>query len=85
MGSAYFELYLVFLFSLPHELGALLLHYSVAVLYNILPDDYYQHHLLLIDGIYLHVKDKVYPGDVRQSERLWRCLLFGPFHVKSYT
>ena len=40
-------------FPLAHELGAWLLHYSVAVLYKILPEEYYQHHLLLVKGIYL--------------------------------
>lgn len=89
--DAYLELCLTtFMFHLfhlssAHELGAWLLHYSIAVLYQILPDDYYQHHLLLVDGIYLLLKDEVYPGDVKQSERLLRhyCFLFGAFYGKN--
>lgn len=39
-----------------HELRAWLLHYSPVVLHGILLVDYYQHHLLLVEGIYLLLK-----------------------------
>ena len=42
-----------------HELRAWLLHYSPVVLYGILPDDYYQHHLLLVESIYLLLQEAI--------------------------
>ena len=61
-----------------HELRAWLLHYSPIVLYEFLPDDYYQHHLLLVEGIYLLLKDIVTTDDTAQSARLLNhyCYLF---------
>ena len=63
-----------------HELQAWLLHYSPAVLYNILPEEYYQHHLLLVEGIYLLVKGiyTVTKNDVEQSSKVLNhyCILF---------
>ena len=39
-------------------------------MHGILPDDYYQHHLLLVEGIYLLLKDVVEECDILQSSRL---------------
>ena len=38
----------------------------------ILPTEFYQHHLLLIEGIYLLLKDNVTKSDIAQSTRLLR-------------
>lgn len=65
-------------FSIAHELRAWLLHYSAAVLYGILHDIYYQHHLLLVEGIYLLLKERVTTDDVKSSSLLLKhyCFLF---------
>ena len=41
-----------FVTSPAHELRAWLLHYSPVVLRGILLEEYYQHHLLLVEGVY---------------------------------
>lgn len=53
-----------------HELGTWLLHYSpaVLVLYNILPMEYYQHHLLLVERIHLLLKDSLTECDVKPAK-----------------
>ena len=62
-----------------HELRAWLLHYSPLVLLKILQDDYYQHHLLLVEGV---LKDTVRQADVIQSSRLLNqyCFMFSPLY-----
>ena len=35
-------------------------------------DTYYQHHLLLVEGVYLLLKDVVKEKDIEQSSRLLR-------------
>ena len=61
-----------------HELRAWLLHYSPIVLHGILFSDYYQHHLLLIEGVYLLLKQVVSQEDIEQSSRLLKhyCFMF---------
>lgn len=68
-----------------HELRAWLLHYSPVVLYGILPHDYYQHHLLLIEGVYLLLKDTILAVEIKQSSRLLchYCFMFGALYGKS--
>lgn len=65
-----------------HELRAWLLHFSPVVLHGILPEDYYQHHLLLIESIYLLLKDAVLDRDIEQSFKLLMhyCLLFSTLY-----
>lgn len=65
-----------------HELQAWLLHYSPAVLHHILPEEYYQHYLLLVEGVYLLLKDTVKEGDIKQSSRLLKhyCILFPSYY-----
>ena len=65
-----------------HELEAWLLHYSAAVLYHILLEEYYQHHLLLVEGVYLLLKDSVNVTDIIQSSRLLQhyCILFPSYY-----
>ena len=50
-----------------HELKVWLLHYSPVILNRYLREDYYQHHLLLVEGIYLLLKDEVTNEDILQS------------------
>lgn len=59
-----------------HELRAWLLHYSPAVLYQILPQAFYQHHLLLVEAIYLLLQDKVLESDIEQSFQLLKHYVF---------
>lgn len=65
-----------------HELRAWLLHYSPIVLYEILPDTFYQHYLLFVEGIFLLLKDSVCEADVRKSELLLNhfCFLFSSYY-----
>ena len=51
-----------------HELRAWLLHYSPVVLYKILPNAFYQHYLLLVEGVYLLLKDSIRELDIQRSE-----------------
>jgi hypothetical protein len=69
-----------------HELEAWLLHYSPAVLCGILPEDYYQHHLLLVEGVFLLMKDEVREVDVKQSSRILNhyCILFAAYYADRY-
>lgn len=59
-----------------HELRAWLFHYSPAVLYQILPEIYYQHHLLLVEGTFLLLQDSVYESDIKKSSRLLQHYVF---------
>lgn len=68
-----------------HELRAWLLHYSVVVLQGILHEEYYQHHLLLVEGIFLLLNDVVTESDIVQSSQLLKhyCYLI-PFLYGNY-
>jgi hypothetical protein len=76
---------------LAHELRAWLIHYSPVVLFGILPEEYYQHHLLLSESIFLLSKDIVKEEDIAQSSKLlmhYCCLvsiLYGELASYSYT
>ena len=65
-----------------HELQAWLLHYSPVVLHGVLPESYYNHHILLVEGVYLLLKDIESEEDIDQSSRLLRhyCFLFAPLY-----
>lgn len=65
-----------------HELRAWLLHYSPVVLHGVLPESYYNHHILLVEGVYLLLKDIESEEDIDQSSRLLRhyCFLFAPLY-----
>ena len=55
-----------------------------SMLVNYLDADYYQHHLLLVEAVYLLLKETISEGDVAQSERLLQhyCFLWGPLYGK---
>lgn len=67
-----------------HELRAWLLHYSPVVLVGYLEDDYYQHHLLLVEAVYLLLKDMVTDRDIIHSEQLFKhyVYLMSPLYGK---
>jgi len=55
------------------------------VLNGILPEDYYQHHLLLVEGVYLLLQDVVEEKHVTQSSQLFKhyCYLFPYLYGKN--
>ena len=61
-----------------------LLHYSPVVLHGILPDAYYEHHLLLVEGTFLLLKDCVSDQDLQYSFSLFKhyCYLFPSYYGK---
>ena len=65
-----------------HELRAWLLHYSPVVLYGILPDDYYQHHLLLVESIYLLLQEEIPEKEIDHVAKLLNhyCFMFGALY-----
>ena len=68
--------------NLAHELRAWILHHSVAVLHGILPNTYYQHHLLLVEAIFLLLQEQITRKEVRHSLELLKhyCFLFGTLY-----
>ncbi len=52
-----------------HEVRAWVFHYSPLVLHGLLPDIYYQHHLLLVEGVFLLLQDVV-RSEITHSTRL---------------
>ena len=76
-------MYIYIVIFIAHELRAWFIHHSPPVLHNILPNDCYQHYLLLVEGIYL-LKSEVTETDLHQSLRLLQhcCFLFASFYGK---
>ena len=73
----------MFKFILAHESRAWLLHYSPLVLKDVIPEQYFQHHLLLVESIYLLLKDDIVTkDDIVQSSKLLKkyCFLFSSFY-----
>ncbi len=70
-----------------HELRAWLLHYSPIVLYKILDNEYYQHHLLLVESVYLLLQQSVRKEAVDKCQQLLNhyCFVFGPLYGNWYT
>ena len=68
-----------------HELRAWLLHYSPVVLYGILPDDYYQHHLLLVESIYLLLQEEILDEEIDHIVKLLNhyCFMFAALYGES--
>lgn len=62
------------------------LGYSPAVLRGILPEDYFQHHLLLVEAVYLLLQDELEERDIDQSVKLLKhyCFMFTPLYGKHY-
>lgn len=71
-----------FLLCVAHELRAWLLHYSTAVLHSMLPEDYYQHHLLLVEASYLLLQRRISESEIQKSFELLNhyCFLFAALY-----
>lgn len=52
------------------ELRPFLLFYGAPTLYGILSEDYFQHYLLLVNAIYLLLKDSIIESDLSEAENL---------------
>ena len=52
------------------EYRAWLLFYSVPVMLDILPQDYLVHYMLLVEAIYLLLKNTIYPAELSKAELL---------------
>ena len=57
------------------------------VLFGFLEDMYYQHHLLLVEAIYLLLQNTIESVDVEQSEKLLQhyCFMFAPLYGNGYS
>lgn len=81
-NTAHFHLCSARIFHPAYELRSWLLYYSPVVLHGILDDVYYQHHLILVQAIYLLLKDVVTEADQLQSMQLlqYYCYLFSSLY-----
>ena len=52
------------------ELRTFLLFYSIPCLYGILPEQYFQHYILLVEAIYLLLQDSISPNDIIKASAL---------------
>ena len=66
------------------ELRTFLLFYSVPCLYGLLPEEYFQHFLLLIESVYLLLQDSISLNDLNKATKMLKhfCIkvtsLYGP-------
>ena len=51
-----------------HELRTWLLYYSLPVLKDILPANYFNHHIALVSGLYCLLKDSVQSNDLLEAK-----------------
>ena len=49
-------MHIIMYFFIAHELNTWLLHYSPVILSEYLREEYYQHHLLLVEGIFFIIE-----------------------------
>ena len=56
------------------------------VICGIIHEDYYQYHLLLVEAIYLLLRNSITTADISQSSELQNkyCFLFSPLYGKIY-
>ena len=52
------------------ELRAFLLYYSLPCLWGLLEEEYFQHLLLLVNGVFLLLQDSISPSDIESSSRM---------------
>ena len=78
--------YIIVFLYIAHELRAWPLHYSPVVICGIIHEDYYQHHLLLVEAIYLLLRNSITTADISQSSELLNkyCFLFSHLYGKIY-
>ena len=69
------------------ELRSFPLFYGAPALYGILSEDYFQHYLLLVDAIYLLLKDSISESDLSEAENLLFsfCSSFPAIYVPRFT
>ena len=68
------------------ELRTFLLFYSIPCLYGILPEQYFQHYILLVEAIYLLLQDSILPGDIAKASALLKhfCLRVKELYATRY-
>lgn len=68
------------------ELRTFLLFYSIPCLYNILPDAYLQHLILLVQAIYLLLQDSISQSELKKASSLLKhfCLKIGYLYGPRY-
>ena len=68
------------------ELRTFLLFYSVPCLYGILPEEYFQHYLLLVEAIYLLLQDSISPNDITKASALLKhfCIRIKELYAPRY-
>lgn len=68
------------------ELRTFLLFYSIPCLYGILPEQYFQHYILLVEAIYLLLQDSILPGDIAKASALLKhfCLRVKELYAARY-
>ncbi|XP_066925533.1 uncharacterized protein [Clytia hemisphaerica] len=54
------------------EFRTFLLFYSAPILYNFLPDEYFQHYILLVESIFLLLKESISPIDLQNADKMLR-------------
>ena len=64
------------------EFRSWLFYYSAPVLFGFLPSIYYQHHLLLIEAIYILNSESISPADIDRCDRIFEhyCFLFATLY-----
>ena len=62
------------------------LFYSIPVMFNVLPQDYLAHHMLLVEAIYLLSKTTIYPAELSKAELLIQhyCLKLQHYYGERY-
>ena len=68
------------------EYRTFLLFYSVPVLWRTLPDEYFQHYLLLVQAIYLMLQESISPSDISTATKLLKqfCLQIRSLYGSRY-
>ncbi|XP_044167373.1 uncharacterized protein LOC122951430 [Acropora millepora] len=68
------------------ELRTFLLFYSIPCLYGILPEQYFQHYILLVEAIYLLLQDSISPRDIIKASSLLKhfCIRIKELYAARY-
>ncbi|XP_068757460.1 uncharacterized protein [Montipora capricornis] len=68
------------------ELRTFLLFYSIPCLYGILPEQYFQHYILLVEAIYLLLQDSISPSDIIKASSLLKhfCIRIKELYAARY-
>lgn len=68
------------------ELRTFLLFYCIPCLYGILPEQYFQHYILLVEAIYLLLQDSISPRDIIKASSLLKhfCIRIKELYAARY-